>query len=75
MNYLSNGFLFSFFSFIQHRNISLMKIDSKGIYNVTKDQIDQINATFLDSVHQRILKMYHGFLKNIKQHNYFQHWW
>ncbi len=27
------------FSFIQHRSISLMEIDSKGIYNVTKDQI------------------------------------
>ncbi len=28
-----------FFSFIQRRSISLMEIDSKGIYNVTKDQI------------------------------------
>jgi len=30
---------------------------------------------FKPSIHQRILKkMYQGFPKNIKQHNFFQHW-
>jgi len=56
--------------------IKLIKSDSKDIYNVTKKKQKKKKRIFAFKLYQKNPEneVYHGFHKNIKQHNCFQHW-
>jgi len=55
--------------YLKRNNTQQVYIDSKDIYNVTKDSISNKCCSFELSIHQKNMdKMY----QNIKQHNRFQ---
>jgi len=77
------GFFFFFLkeinTFIQQRWINLTKSDSKYIFNVTKYLYVKKNKNNKKNTSIRFYSsnisdiVYHGFHRNIKQHNRFQH--
>ncbi len=62
--------------FLFSKDTLIDQSDSKDIYNAYKGSISDKCCSFELSIHLWILKnkIYHGFHRNIVQHNCFQHW-
>ncbi len=56
------------YNFIQHAHIKMFKSERKGIFNVTKDLLFQINAVDLTLYSSKDPEKKTGFHRNMKQH-------